>query len=38
MRDFLRGTDLSRMSDGVIALYDDQTAAEGELVYMPNSA
>jgi hypothetical protein len=38
MRDFLLGTDLSRMSDDVIALYDDQTAAEGELVYMPNGA
>ena len=37
MRDFLCGTDLSRVPDGVIALYDDETAAEGELVYTPRS-
>ena len=36
MRDFLRGTDLSRISDDVIALYDDDSAAEGELIYTPN--
>jgi hypothetical protein len=38
MRDFLRTTDLSRMPDDVIALYDDNTGAEGELVYMPKGA
>lgn len=35
MRDFLRGTDLSRLPDDVVGLYDDGVAAEGELVYMP---
>jgi hypothetical protein len=38
MRDFLRGTDLSHVPDDVIAIYDDETAAEGELVYMPKGA
>jgi hypothetical protein len=38
MRDYLRGTDLARIPDDVIALYDDETAAEGELVYMPKGA
>jgi hypothetical protein len=38
MRDYLRGTDFSRVPDDVIALYDDDTAAEGELVYMPKGA
>lgn len=38
MRDFLRGTDLSKLPDDVIALYDDDTANEGELVYKPKEA
>ena len=39
MRDFLRGTDdLSQLPDDVIALYDDDTATEGELVYNPSKA
>jgi hypothetical protein len=35
MRDFLRAADLSRLPDETVALYDDETAAEGELVYAP---
>jgi hypothetical protein len=35
MRDYLRGTDFSRMDDAVVALYDDGTEASGELVYAP---
>jgi hypothetical protein len=35
MRDYLRGTDLSRVSDEVVALYDDGTGARGELIYTP---
>jgi hypothetical protein len=35
MRDYLRGSDLSRMPQEVIALYDDGTQAEGELIYAP---
>jgi hypothetical protein len=35
MRDYLRGTDLSRVPDEVLALYDDGTESRGELVYIP---
>jgi hypothetical protein len=35
MRDFLNGMTLTRMPDEVVALYDDDTATEGELVYAP---
>jgi hypothetical protein len=35
MRDFLRGSDFSRMPDDVVALYDDRTGADGELIYKP---
>jgi hypothetical protein len=35
MRDFHLGADLSRMSDDIIALYDDDSGAEGELTYVP---
>jgi hypothetical protein len=38
MRDYLRGTDFAKLPDDVIALYDDDTVAEGELVYMPKGA
>lgn len=38
MRDFIRGTDLSPMPDGVVALYDNNTDIEGELVYIPKGA
>lgn len=37
MRDFLRGSDFSRLPDDVIALYDDGTEEAGELVYKPRS-
>jgi hypothetical protein len=33
MRDFLRGSDLSRLPEDVIALHDDRIATDGELVY-----
>ncbi|MDP2322738.1 MAG: phytanoyl-CoA dioxygenase family protein [Gammaproteobacteria bacterium] len=33
MRDYLRGTDLSRLPDELVALYDDNTAADGALIY-----
>src|SRR3984893_6667876 len=35
MRDYLRGADLSRVPDEVVALYDDGTEARGELIYIP---
>jgi hypothetical protein len=35
MRDYLRGTDLSRMPQEVVALYDDGTESDGELLYVP---
>ena len=33
MRDFLRGTDLSRLPEDVVKLHDDSTANEGALIY-----
>ena len=38
MRDFMRGTDLTRLPEDIVAMYDDGTAVEGELIYMPKSA
>jgi len=38
MRDFLRGSDFSRLPDDVVALYDDETVKTGELIYDPNRA
>lgn len=35
MRDFLRCDDLSRIPEEIIALYDDGTEADGDLVYVP---
>lgn len=35
LRDFLCGTDLSRLPDEVVSLYDDGTEQDGELVYKP---
>jgi hypothetical protein len=32
------GRDLSRLLEEIIALYDDATAAEGELIYVPKRA
>ena len=34
----MRASDFSDLSSDVIALYDDETAAEGELVFAPSSA
>ena len=33
MRDYLRVTDLAPLPDDVVRLYDDETNAEGKLVY-----
>lgn len=33
MRDYLRGSDLSHIPDDLVALYDDGTGAEGDLIY-----
>ena len=38
MRDFLNGADLSRVPDKIIALYDDESTREGELIYSPREA
>lgn len=37
LRDFLRGSDLAKVPEAAIALYNDGTEDEGELVYDPNS-
>jgi hypothetical protein len=37
LRDFMRGTDLSRLPDDIISLYDDEPPADGELVFQPPS-
>lgn len=36
MRDYLRGTDFSHIPDSLIALYDDGSGIEGELVFNPS--
>lgn len=38
LRDFLRGTDSTRLPDEDVALYDDGVPVDGELIYMPKSA
>jgi hypothetical protein len=38
LRDFLRGTDLTRIPDEIIALYNDGTENQGELIYGAASA
>jgi hypothetical protein len=35
LRDFLRGADLSRISEGIVLSYDDGSPAHGELVFQP---
>lgn len=35
LRDFMRATDLSRLADDVVALYDDEPVNDGELVFQP---
>jgi hypothetical protein len=37
MRDFIRGTDFSKITEDIIALYDDGTEREGELTYVPKN-
>jgi hypothetical protein len=37
LRDFLRGTDFSRLPDDIIALYDDEPLDDGELVFQAPS-
>lgn len=37
LRDFLRGSDLTRIPDEIIALYDDGLPTEGELIYTPQT-
>jgi hypothetical protein len=38
LRDFLRGTDLARLPEDVVALYDDDMPVDGDLIYTPRSA
>ena len=38
LRDFMRGTDLTRISDDVIAMYDNAPTKEGVLVFTPEQA
>lgn len=38
MRDYLRGSDLSRIPEELVALYDDGTAGQGALLYQPASS
>ena len=37
LRDFMKGSDLTRMPEDVVALYDDEEAREGVLVYQPGA-
>lgn len=37
LRDFMRGTDFSRLPDNIISLYDDEPVADGELIFEPPS-
>lgn len=37
LRDFLRGTDCSRLPDDVVSLYNDGTEHMGDLVYQPTA-
>jgi hypothetical protein len=37
LRDFRRGTDSELLPDELIAVYDDESAREGELVFQPGS-
>lgn len=36
MRDYLRGSDLQRLPEDVVALYDDGTATQGAALYVPD--
>jgi hypothetical protein len=37
LRDFLRGTDFSRLPDHIVALYDTEVPTDGELIFQPPS-
>ena len=37
MRDYLKGADLSRVPEEIIAMYDDATGDGGELIYTPKT-
>ena len=38
LRDFLRGTDLSRMPEEVVELYDTEPVTDGDLIFQPQTA
>jgi len=39
MRDYLRGSDLTRLPEEITQAYDDASSFEnGELIYQPNTA
>jgi hypothetical protein len=38
LRDFLRASDLARLPEEIVTVYDDDTQEKGELVYTPSSA
>jgi hypothetical protein len=38
LRDFIRGTDLTRLPQEIVGLYDNGVPANGDLIYMPKSA
>ena len=37
LRDFLRGTDLTRLPQEIVGLYDDGVPVNGDLIYMPKN-
>jgi hypothetical protein len=37
MRDYLNGADLSRVPEGIVAMYDDATRDSGELIFTPET-
>jgi hypothetical protein len=36
LRDFMRGTDLARLPEEVVRLYDDQRPTSGVLIFQPD--
>jgi hypothetical protein len=37
LRDFVRGTDVTPIPEEIVSLYDDETVADGELIFQPPS-